>query len=109
MAGKSGSLGVARTPILSFFLHKTSFSTGPYNEDMRILMFTGKGGVGKTSLAAATGIKLAALNYRTLVMSIDPAHSLGDTRFWRLPLPAFHAGDSDSAEGLARTALASLA
>jgi arsenite/tail-anchored protein-transporting ATPase len=43
------------------------------------LMFTGKGGVGKTSLAAATGIKLAALNYRTLVMSIDPAHSLGDS------------------------------
>jgi len=39
---------------------------------MRILMFTGKGGVGKTSLAAATGVKLAALNYRTLVMSIDP-------------------------------------
>ena len=28
-------------------------------------MFTGKGGVGKTSLAAATGVKLAALNYRT--------------------------------------------
>ena len=46
---------------------------------MRILMFTGKGGVGKTSLAAATGVKLAALNYRTLVMSIDPAHSLGDS------------------------------
>ncbi len=42
-------------------------------------MFTGKGGVGKTCLAAATGIKLAALNYRTLVMSIDPAHSLGDS------------------------------
>jgi arsenite-transporting ATPase len=36
-------------------------------------MFTGKGGVGKTSLAAATGVKLAALNYRTLVTSIDPA------------------------------------
>ena len=42
-------------------------------------MFTGKGGVGKTSLAAATGVKLAALNYRTLVMSIDPAHSLADS------------------------------
>jgi arsenite/tail-anchored protein-transporting ATPase len=36
---------------------------------MRILLFSGKGGVGKTSLAAATGVKLAALNYRTLVMS----------------------------------------
>src|SRR5580692_8403308 len=45
---------------------------------MRILMFTGKGGVGKTSLAAATGIKLAELGHRTLIMSIDPAHSLAD-------------------------------
>jgi arsenite/tail-anchored protein-transporting ATPase len=50
---------------------------------MRILMFTAKGGVGKTSLAAATGVKLAALNYRTLVMSIDPAHSLADSSIWR--------------------------
>src|SRR6202167_3505389 len=45
---------------------------------MRILMFTGKGGVGKTSLAAATGMKLAELGHRTLIMSIDPAHSLAD-------------------------------
>jgi arsenite-transporting ATPase len=41
-------------------------------------MFTGKGGVGKTSLAAATGMKLAGLGHRTLIMSIDPAHSLAD-------------------------------
>jgi len=41
-------------------------------------MFTGKGGVGKTSLAAATGVRLAQLGYQTLVMSIDPAHSLAD-------------------------------
>ena len=45
---------------------------------MRILLFSGKGGVGKTSLAAATGIQLAQRGYRTLVMSVDPAHSLGD-------------------------------
>jgi arsenite-transporting ATPase len=45
---------------------------------MRILLFSGKGGVGKTSLAAATGIRLAQKGYRTLVMSVDPAHSLGD-------------------------------
>src|ERR1700740_762209 len=50
-----------------------------YNERMRILLFSGKGGVGKTSLAAATGIRLANLGYRTLVMSIDPAHSLADS------------------------------
>lgn len=45
---------------------------------MRILLFSGKGGVGKTSLAAATGVRLAELGYRTLVMSVDPAHSLAD-------------------------------
>ena len=45
---------------------------------MRILLFSGKGGVGKTSLAAATGLHLSRLNYRTLVMSVDPAHSLAD-------------------------------
>jgi arsenite-transporting ATPase len=45
---------------------------------VRILLFSGKGGVGKTSLAAATGVQLARLGKRTLVMSIDPAHSLAD-------------------------------
>ena len=45
---------------------------------MRILLFSGKGGVGKTSLAAATGVRLAAMGRRTLVMSVDPAHSLAD-------------------------------
>src|SRR5947207_10405254 len=49
-----------------------------YNRDMRILLFSGKGGVGKTSLAAATGLELSRLGYRTLVMSVDPAHSLAD-------------------------------
>jgi arsenite-transporting ATPase len=45
---------------------------------VRILLFSGKGGVGKTSLAAATGLELSRLGYRTLVMSVDPAHSLAD-------------------------------
>jgi arsenite-transporting ATPase len=45
---------------------------------MRILLYSGKGGVGKTSLAAATGVHLSRLGHRTLVMSVDPAHSLGD-------------------------------
>ncbi len=44
----------------------------------RILLLTGKGGVGKTTCAAATAIRAAALGYRTLVMSSDPAHSLAD-------------------------------
>ncbi len=46
---------------------------------MRILLFSGKGGVGKTSIAAATGLKLAEQGKRTLVMSVDPAHSLSDS------------------------------
>ena len=45
---------------------------------MRIILYSGKGGVGKTSLAAATGLELSRLGYRTLVMSVDPAHSLAD-------------------------------
>src|SRR5450755_2797659 len=45
---------------------------------MRILLFSGKGGVCKTSIAAATGLQLSRLGYRTLVMSVDPAHSLAD-------------------------------
>jgi arsenite/tail-anchored protein-transporting ATPase len=64
-----------------------------YNRVMRVLLFSGKGGVGKTSLAAATGVKLAELNYRTLVMSIDPAHSLGDS--FDLETELFHAQTSD--------------
>jgi arsenite-transporting ATPase len=46
---------------------------------MRILLYSGKGGVGKTSVAAATGVQLAHLGHRTLVMSVDPAHSLADS------------------------------
>ena len=45
---------------------------------MRIIFFAGKGGVGKTSVAAATGIKAAEGGKRTLVMSLDVAHSLAD-------------------------------
>jgi arsenite-transporting ATPase len=45
---------------------------------MRIVLFSGKGGVGKTTLAAATGVRLAQLGRRVLVMSVDPAHSLAD-------------------------------
>ena len=46
---------------------------------MRILLFSGKGGVGKTSVAAATAVHLAEAGKRTLVMSVDPAHSLADS------------------------------
>ncbi len=46
---------------------------------MRIILYTGKGGVGKTSLSAATALRCAELGYRTVVVSTDPAHSLGDS------------------------------
>jgi arsenite/tail-anchored protein-transporting ATPase len=44
----------------------------------RILLFTGKGGVGKTTVAAATALRCAREGLRTLVLSTDPAHSLAD-------------------------------
>src|ERR1700716_4131390 len=45
---------------------------------MRILLFTGKGGVGKSTVAAATALRTAEAGLRTLVCSTDPAHSLAD-------------------------------
>lgn len=45
---------------------------------VRILLFTGKGGVGKTTVAAATAVRAAEAGRRTLVLSTDPAHSLAD-------------------------------
>jgi arsenite-transporting ATPase len=45
---------------------------------VRVVLFTGKGGVGKTTLAAATAALLARCGRKVLVVSTDPAHSLGD-------------------------------
>jgi arsenite-transporting ATPase len=45
---------------------------------MRILLFTGKGGVGKTTVAAATAVRAARQGLRTMICSTDPAHSLAD-------------------------------
>ena len=45
----------------------------------RIILYTGKGGVGKTTVAAATALKCARLGYKTIVVSTDPAHSLRDS------------------------------
>lgn len=51
---------------------------------MRIILYTGKGGVGKTSVAAATALRCADLGHRTIVISTDAAHSLADS--FDLPL-----------------------
>ena len=45
---------------------------------MRVLLFTGKGGVGKTTVASATALRIAAGGKKTLLMSTDPAHSVAD-------------------------------
>lgn len=46
---------------------------------MRIIIYTGKGGVGKTSMAAASACKIAGSGKKVLIMSTDQAHSLGDS------------------------------
>lgn len=46
---------------------------------MRIILYTGKGGVGKTSVAAATACKIAGNGQKVMIMSTDQAHSLGDS------------------------------
>jgi arsenite-transporting ATPase len=56
--------------------------------EMRLILYLGKGGVGKTTTAAATAVRAAELGYRTLVVSTDVAHSLADALDTPLgPLP----------------------
>jgi len=59
----------------------------------RTILYTGKGGVGKTSVAAATARRCAAGGLRTLVLSTDPAHSLSDVLGERLGAEPTPAGD----------------
>ncbi|TET87287.1 MAG: ArsA family ATPase [Dehalococcoidia bacterium] len=46
---------------------------------MRVILYTGKGGVGKTSVASATALRSAELGYKTIILSTDAAHSLSDS------------------------------
>ena len=46
---------------------------------MRVMLYTGKGGVGKTTISAATAVRCAQMGYRTVVLSTDLAHSLSDS------------------------------
>ena len=63
----------------------------------RILLFTGKGGVGKTTTAAATAVACADAGLRTVVLSTDPAHSLADA--FDVPLGPLAAPITDSLWG----------
>jgi len=46
---------------------------------VRVILYTGKGGVGKTSVASATALRSAELGYKTIILSTDAAHSLSDS------------------------------
>ncbi|UCG56316.1 MAG: ArsA family ATPase [Phycisphaerales bacterium] len=61
---------------------------------MRVVLFTGKGGVGKTTIAAATATRAAELGHKTLVVSTDAAHSLGDSFDLRLGGSPVKVGDN---------------
>ena len=81
-------------------------ATGPGGALTRVLLFTGKGGVGKTTTSAATAVACAGRGLRTLVVSTDPAHSLADAL--DVPLgdrptevaPGLHAQQLDAQERL---------
>jgi arsenite/tail-anchored protein-transporting ATPase len=60
----------------------------------RTILYTGKGGVGKTSVAAATARRCAAAGLRTIVLSTDPAHSLSDSLESDLGSAPTHCGDN---------------
>ncbi len=74
----------------------------------RIIVYTGKGGVGKTTIAAATALRCAELGHRTVAISTDPAHSLGDSLDTRLGpepqlvAPNFWAQETDVYYNLAK-------
>lgn len=63
---------------------ETTAGTSAFQElaagtERKYIMVSGKGGVGKTSLAASLAVRFAAEGHTTLVVSTDPAHSLGDS------------------------------
>lgn len=65
---------------------------------MRIILYTGKGGVGKTSIAAATALRMSRSGQKVLIMSTDQAHSLGDS--FDLPVGAGSTAITDNLDAL---------
>jgi arsenite-transporting ATPase len=78
--------------------HGVAAGTGKATDlDLNLVLYTGKGGVGKTTIAAATALRSAELGQRTLIVSADPAHSLGDVLGPECPpLSLTHALDAGS-------------
>jgi len=68
-----------RGPRSILYAHPMPLGTESAASPPRTILITGKGGVGKTSVAAATARACAARGLRTIVLSTDPAHSLGDS------------------------------
>lgn len=66
-------MAMTENPALTPFEELSAGTTRKY------VMVSGKGGVGKTSLAASLAVKFAAAGHPTLVVSTDPAHSLSDS------------------------------
>ena len=60
-------------------LETSAFEAISSGTERKYLMVSGKGGVGKTSLAASLAVRLAEEGHQTLVVSTDPAHSLSDS------------------------------
>jgi arsenite-transporting ATPase len=70
---------------------------------MRLVLYTGKGGVGKTTTAAATALSSAALGKRTLLISADSSHSLADVLDRKIgPKPVSIAANLEAVEVDAR-------
>ena len=64
--------------VLGLLTGATFVLTRRRSSSLRTILYTGKGGVGKTSVAAATALKASLAGKKVLVMSTDPAHSLAD-------------------------------
>ena len=72
---RSGSTVSART---RYIMDETNGGATKWGATLRVILLTGKGGVGKTTLAAATAVAAARRGVRTLLVSTDAAHSVGD-------------------------------
>ena len=79
MAAQRRQQAVVRVATAEAPVETSMFDDIAAGTERKYLMISGKGGVGKTSLAASLAVRLAAAGHQTLVVSTDPAHSLSDS------------------------------